>query len=132
MSRHTAAWLAWSLYGLATCIIVVTSGIGLLSQDGSNNVLRLASDALITIATPVVFAVVGALIVSRQPRNTIGWLLTVVVGAFLVGEPLENYVNQLASSSLEPTLPLLVAVWFSNWGWLLLIFALLLILLLFP
>jgi len=105
--------------------------VGQLSH-GSNNVLRLAGDALISVATPVVFAVVGALIVSRQPRNTIGWLLTVVVGAFLVGEPLENYVNQLASSSLEPTLPLLVAVWFSNWGWLLLIFALLLILLLFP
>src|SRR5215203_1258193 len=114
MSRHTAAWLAWSVYGLATCITVVTSGIGLLSQDGSNNVLRLASDALITIATPVVFAVVGALIVSRQPRNAIGWLLTVVVGAFLVGVPLE------------------LAVWFNNWGWLVLIFSLLLILLLFP
>ena len=105
--------------------------MGQLSQ-GSNNVLRLAGDALISVATPAVFAIVGALIVSRQPRNTIGWLLTVVVGAFLVGEPLENYVNQLASSSLGPTLPLLVAVWFSNWGWLLLIFALLLILLLFP
>src|SRR5215208_7039708 len=118
MSRHTAAWLAWSLYGLATCIIVVTSGIGLLSQDGSNNVLRLASDALITIATPLVFAVVAALIVSRQPRNTIGWLLTVVVGGFVVGQPLENYVDRLASSSPTPTAPALLAVWFSNWGWL--------------
>ena len=123
--------MVWPLYGLITCLIIATSAIGQLSQ-GSNNVLRLAGDALISVATPAVFAIVGALIVSRQPRNTIGWLLTVVVGAFLVGEPLENYVNQLASSSLEPTLPLLVAVWFSNWGWLLLIFALLLILLLFP
>ena len=132
MSRHTAAWLAWSLYGLATCVIVVTSGIGLLSQDGSNNVLRLASDALITIATPVVFAVVGALIVSRQPRNAIGWLLTVVVGAFLVGEPLEKYIDHLAGSSPPTTVPLVLAVWFNNWGWLVLIFSLLLILLLFP
>src|SRR5215203_3541259 len=132
MSRHTAAWLAWSVYGLATCITVVTSGIGLLSQDGSNNVLRLASDALITIATPVVFAVVGALIVSRQPRNAIGWLLTVVVGAFLVGEPLEKYIDHLAGSSPPTTVPLVLAVWFNNWGWLVLIFSLLLILLLFP
>ena len=129
--RRVAARLVWPLYGLIACLIIATSAVGQLSQ-GSNNVLRLAGDALISVATPAVFAIVGALIVSRQPRNTIGWLLTVVVGAFLVGEPLENYVNQLASSSLEPTLPLLVAVWFSNWGWLLLIFALLLILLLFP
>jgi hypothetical protein len=131
-SRRTAAWLTWSLYGLATCLVIITSGADLLSQDSSNNVLRLASDALISIATPLVFAVVAALIVSRQPRNTIGWLLTVVVGAFLVGEPLENYVDHLASSSPRPTVPLLVAVWFSNWGWLLLIFSLLLVLLLFP
>ena len=130
-SRRVAARLVWPLYGLMTCLIIATSGVGLLSQ-GSSNVLRLTSDALISVATPVVFAVVGALIVSRQPRNTIGWLLTVVVGAFLVGELLENYVDHLASSSPTPTLPLLVAVWFSNWGWLLLIFSLLFILLLFP
>ena len=94
--------------------------------------LRLASDALISIATPVIFATVAALIVSRQPRNTIGWLLTLVVGAFVVGEPLENYVDHLASSSPTPSVPLLLAVWFSSWGWLLLIFSLLLVLLLFP
>jgi hypothetical protein len=110
----------------------MASGAGLLSQDGSNNMLRLTSDVLITIATPVVFATVAAMIVSRQPRNTIGWLLTVVVGAFLVGEPLENYVDHLTSSSPTPTMAALLAVWFSNWGWLVLIFSLLLILLLFP
>jgi hypothetical protein len=75
--------------------VIITSGVGLLSQDGSNNVLRLASEVLITIATPVVFAVVAALIVSRQPRNTIGWLMTLVVGAFVVGEPLENILRRL-------------------------------------
>ena len=131
MSRRVAAWLVWSLYGLMTCLVIVASGAGLLNRNGPNNVLRLASDVLISIATPVVFAVVAALIVSRQPRNTIGWLLTVVMGAFVVGQPLENYVAHLASSS-TPTVPILLAVWFSSWGWLLLIFPLLLILLLFP
>ena len=126
------AWLVWPLYGFATCLVIITSGVGLLSQDGSGNVLRLASDALISIATPVIFAVMAGLIVSRQPRNTIGWLLTLVLGAFVVGQPLENYLDSLASSSPEPTVPLLLAVWFSNWGWLVLIFSLLLILLLFP
>jgi hypothetical protein len=127
-----AAWLTWSLYGLVTCLVIMTAGAGLLSQDGSDNALRLASDALISLATPVVFAIVAALIVSRQPRNTIGWLLTLVVGAFLVGEPLENYIDHVAPSSSTSTVPLLIAIWFSNWGWLLLLFPLLLILLLFP
>src|SRR5919205_2226530 len=114
------------------CLVIAASGASLLNPEGPNYTLRLVGDALITVATPLVFAAVAALVVSRQPRNTIGWLLTVVVGAFLVGEPLENYVGRLGSSSPEPTLPLLAAVWFSNWGWLLLIFSLLLILLLFP
>jgi uncharacterized membrane protein YhaH (DUF805 family) len=130
-SRRAAVWLVWFLYGLMTCLVIVASGAQLLNSDGPNDALRLAGDALITVATPLVFAAVAALIVSRQPRNTIGWLLTVVVGAYLVGEPLENYVDGVASSP-TPTLPLLLAVWFSNWGWLLLIFSLLLILLLFP
>ena len=132
MSRRTAAWLAWSLYGLLTSLSILWSGVELLSQAGSIDVLQLASDALISLATPLVFAVVAALILSNQPRNTIGWLLMVSVGAFVVGGPLESYLAHLAPSSSAPTLPLLLAVWFSNWGWLLLIFPLLLILLLFP
>jgi hypothetical protein len=131
-SRRSATWLIWALYGLVTGLVIVRSGANLLSQGGSNNVFRLVGDALISVATPVVCAMVATLIVSRQPRNTIGWLLMVVVGAFVVGGPLESYVAHLAPSSPEPTVPLLLAVWFSNWGWLLLIFPLLYILLLFP
>ncbi len=132
MNRRSAAWLAWSLYGLITCLSITWSGVGLFSQDNAKNALQLAGDALISLATPVVFAIVAALIVSRQPRNTIGWLLMVVVGVSVVGGPLDNYIEHVAPSSPEPTVPLLLIVWFSNWGWLLLIIPLLLILLLFP
>jgi hypothetical protein len=131
-SRRTAAWLAWSLYGLITCLSVIWSGAGLLNQDGSISGLQLASDVLISLATPLVFAIVAALILSRQPRNTIGWLLMVPVGVSVVGGSIDNYIEHLVPSSAVPTVPLLLAVWFSNWGWLLLIFPLLLILLLFP
>ena len=132
MSSRVAAWLAWSLYGLVTGLVIVWSGADLLSQDTSRGVLYLASEALISLATPLVFAIVAALIVSRQRRNTIGWVLMVVVGAFIVGTPLENYTEQVAPSSPAPTAVLLLVVWFSNWNWLLLIFPLLFILLLFP
>jgi len=131
-TTRAAAWLAWALFGLSMCLSIAWSGIELLNQAGSINALQLASDALISLATPVVFAVVAALILSSQPRNTIGWLLMVPVGAFVVGGPLESYLAHLAPPSPAPTVPLLLAVWFSNWGWLLLIFPLLLILLLFP
>jgi hypothetical protein len=131
-SRRTAAWLVWSLYGLLIGLSIIWSGVGLLIRDGSTNVLRLAGDALISLAAPVVFAIVAALIVSRQPRNTIGWLLMVPVGLYVVGGPIENYIQSLASSPPAPTVPLLLMLWFNNWNWLLLIIPLLYIPLLFP
>jgi hypothetical protein len=80
----------------------------------------------------VVFAIVAALIVSRQPRNTIGWVLMVPVGLYVVSGPIASYIENVASSSPEPTVPILLIVWFNNWNWLLLIFPLLFIPLLFP
>ena len=80
-SPRNAAWLAWSLYGLIICLAIVwPAGAALLNQDGSKNVLQFVGKALVSLATPVVFAIVAALILSRQPRNTIGWLLMVPVG----------------------------------------------------
>src|SRR5215213_8438350 len=56
----------------------------------------------------------------------------VPVGLYVVGGPIASYIENLAPSSPEPTVPILLMVWISNWSWLLLIFPLLLILLLFP
>jgi hypothetical protein len=132
MSRRTAAWSVWSLYGLVICLSIIWSGVGLLRQGGSRNALYLVGEALISLAAPVVFAIVAALIVSRQPRNIIGWVLMVPVGLFLVGGPIASYIERLAPSSPAPTVPLLLMVWFGNWNWLLLIIPLLYIPLLFP
>src|SRR5215218_1786655 len=125
MSRRTAAWLVWSLYGLLICLSTIWAGVGLLSQDGSRNVLYLAGEALISLVAPVVFAIVAALIVSRQPRNILGWVLMVPVGLYVVGGPIARYIESLAPSSPEPTVPILLMAWFNNWNWLLLIIPLL-------
>ena len=130
MSRR-GAWLTWSLYGLVTCLVVI-SGVGLLRKAGSTNLVQLAGETLIDLVAPVVFATVAALILSRQPRNTIGWVLMVPVGLYAVGAPLENLVEHVASTSPAPTVPLLLVVWFNNWAWLLLIIPLLHVPLLFP
>ncbi len=132
MGRKRKAWLAWALCGLVTCLSIVLFGVDLLRQAGSKNLLQIASDGLFSLVLPVVTAIVAALIVSRQPRNTIGWLLMVQVVSFLVSSPIEEYMERLASSSPAPTPSLLFVVWFSGWSWMLLIFPLLLITLLFP
>ena len=132
MGNKRTARLAWVLCGFMICLAVVLFGADVQSQAGSINVFQLVRDALFSLAIPVVFAVVAALIVSRQPRNTIGWLLIVPVCLFVVGGPIEEYIQRLAPSDPAPTVPLLLLVWFDNWGWLLLIFPLLHIPLLFP
>ena len=132
ISHRTAAWLVWSLYGLLICLSTIWSGVGLLGQGGSRNVLFLTGEALISLAAPVVFAIVAALIVSRQPRNALGWVLMVPVGLYVVGGPIASYLESLAPSPPEPTLPILLMAWFNSWNWLLLIIPLLFIMLLFP
>jgi hypothetical protein len=103
-----------------------------LTDDTSDSVLVDASGVVFVLLLPIVFAVVAALIVSRQPRNTIGWLLMTPAVMISVVEPLQEYLRSLAPTSPEPTLPLLLLVWFSGWSWILYIYPLLLISLLFP
>jgi hypothetical protein len=124
--------LAWTVCGLLICLVVVTYGAGLLRKAGSTNVVQLVGETLVDLVAPVVFATVAALILSRQPRNTIGWVLMVPVGLYAVGAPLENHVEYVAPTSPAPTGQLLLVVWFNNWAWLLLIFPLLHVPLLFP
>ncbi len=132
MDSKRTARLAWALCGIVISLAVGLFGIQLLGSDGQDNVFRVADDALFSLAMPVVTAIVAALIVSRQPRNVVGWLLMVPVGLFLVGEPLVTYIERLAPSLTAPTPPIVFAVWFSGWSWVLLIYPLLLIMLLFP
>jgi hypothetical protein len=114
------------------CLAIVLAGASLVSQLGSKNAFQLALDMWYRLAMPVIFATVAALIVSRQPRNMIGWLLMGPVAMVLLVGPIQNAIERLAPSDPAPTLPLLLMVWMSSWSWLLLIFPLLYIPLLFP
>jgi hypothetical protein len=79
---------------------------------------------------PVVFAILGALILSRQPRNMIGWLLMIPAIAFTL--PAEDYVNSFTGALPVPPVTLFFALWLNDWNWLLLMFPIFFILLLFP
>ena len=58
--------------------------------------------------------------------------MMVPVGLYVVGGPIASYLESLAPSPPEPTLPILLMAWFNGWNWLLLIIPLLFIMLLFP
>jgi hypothetical protein len=75
MSARASAWLAWSSFAVLALLILAVGSI-LRSPDASSFLL------FALIAAP--FAVVGALVASRRPRNPIGWLFLAfaVVAAF--------------------------------------------------
>ena len=113
MSHSKASWLAWTLCAL----VVGLSAVGLALTFAGPNAPRLAP-ALVQTALesviPVVFAVVAALIVAHQPRNTIGWLLMVIALGVYVGliVLLQQLVVPLVGSVVDETMqPEFVGLW---------------------
>ncbi|RPI85495.1 MAG: hypothetical protein EHM41_10755 [Chloroflexi bacterium] len=129
MNRRYLAWIAWLASGIVTLFSLYNIGHYLLVLETPISPVRLAGDLLWRLF-PIVFAIPGALIVSQQPRNTIGWLL--LVPGILVGLPFPpEYVN-VSQPPASPSFLFLLTIWFDNWSWLLLVFPILLIPLLFP
>ncbi|TCC02637.1 hypothetical protein [Kribbella soli] len=85
MSGRVAKWLAWSLFGLFVALAVATPVL-VAVRDGN------ASDAL--VATGIGFALVGALVASRQPTNAVGWLLLVAAVALGIDTLMSVYVSR--------------------------------------
>ena len=126
MGGHAAAWLAWLLVALSVALLV--GGIA-MSRAASSTVPNLpfggeTDDASVVanLVTLLPFSVVGAIIASRHPRNTIGWLfcsvgVTIGVNAF-AGDYAEFWlVSGFGTNSLGET-----AAWFSSWLWILLVY----------
>ncbi|MDQ3436467.1 MAG: hypothetical protein M3491_03855 [Actinomycetota bacterium] len=126
MRHRAAAWLAWSLVALSVALLlggialflVTRSAVPDLQFGGEVGDSSVVAD-LVTLLT---FSVVGAIIASRHPRNTIGWLfccvgVTIGLNSF-VGDYAEFWLaSGFGMSSLGET-----AAWFSSWLWTLLVY----------
>ena len=130
MKISRTSLLGWLFGGILIILGLIQIPFNLKSLNANADPLALA-EGLAWSLLPIAFASVAILIISRQPRNTIGWLLMghpILIAAF----PLEAYINQFSSAPPEPSAWLLLALWLGNWSWLLLIFPILFIPLLFP
>jgi hypothetical protein len=126
-----ASWLAWILCGAVAIATVAGISSELANGAGQDSWFAFAESVLFRLL-PLEFAVVAALILARQPRNAIGWLLLGPAALGLLTAIAEPILLGVTEAAPTPTVPLLLAVWFDGWGWLLLIFPILLIPLLFP
>ena len=119
MSARRASLLAWSLAGLSAATFV--SGIPLYvlvrsaqipsSWDANPSMVGLLAGGLFLI-----FPLVGALIVSRRPRNPIGWILIADGLLWLITDLMDDY--SLYGVARPGSVPFAVGVaGINNWLW---------------
>src|SRR5215212_6604803 len=135
-NRRAAAWLAWSLVALSVALLV--GGVALARTMGTTppglpyGSVGDTDTVVLSLAIVLTFSVVGAIVASRHPRNTIGWLFCAIGLAVgfngLAGGYAEYWlVSDRGSRSLGET-----AAWFGSWAWTAQLIALTFLLLLFP
>ncbi|MDE3230220.1 MAG: hypothetical protein KGO05_10090, partial [Chloroflexota bacterium] len=86
MSAGTARWLAWSVWGVTLAANGSDIWLNTFNPQGDSLPISLFG-GLVYLA----FATSGALVVSRRPRNAIGWLLLGAAFCQLAGSIAINY-----------------------------------------
>ena len=99
-----ARWtvLAWSLFGL---FLVLTAGTLVLVFVGWTS----GDQTLVLLCSG--YAVVGALVASREPRNAVGWLMLTIALSFAATSFTDSYITRAGQPGE------VWAAWVSSWGW---------------
>jgi hypothetical protein len=132
MAERKTIWIAWALFGVVALSSAAAALAMLLQRAPATPLLRFVNDLSFSLVTPLLFAGVGALILSRLPGHRIGWLIMTPALAIGVYGLLDAYLQPLAAAPPKPTPLLLLLVWVTGWSWVWLVFPLLLIAQLFP
>lgn len=121
--------MVWVLAALSVVASIFVAVVGSADSDGS---AAWAAQNIAWSLLPAAYAVSAALILGRQPRNLIGWLLMVPAVGYLSGVLVGNWVNGLDSAPATVTPGLIAALAYDNFNWILLIFPIFHLLLTFP
>jgi hypothetical protein len=132
MKHKRPAIFAWILFTLLAITALFSMVYSLMSNGETSQDLFTLIGSLLWQLLPVEFAFMGVLVLSRQPRNLIGWLLMLPAVALAPDTAFSAYFGSFAIAPPDPSPLFLVVFWFSTWSWLLLIFPVFLIMLLFP
>src|SRR6266540_1381197 len=111
--------LAWSIAALSVALVVIDLAINILAGVQSHGQGRLAPDVLSSLyrsMTTITYILVGALVASRHPHNSIGWIFS--TAGVLFGLTLLTSDYRMAGQSGEANLPgIEIAQWLSLWIW---------------
>ena len=116
-----AAWLVAAVTTTLAmgCIVleIVGPGPAATSADpeaSAGGVLFVAIQSIMASA----FAILGAVVVSRQPRNPVGWLLVLIGTFFMVIAVSNELYMQVVLNTGDTSGLLAYVVWSGNWAWL--------------
>jgi MFS family permease len=127
MTRRTAARIGWSLAAFAAAIPVLILAVAVpADEELKGDVLVIVFVALMALVS----VVVGALVVSRQPANAVGWLFS-LSGALVAVTLPPSLFFELAPER-GTTGPMQVAAWTTSWAWILGVVLVIFVPLLFP
>jgi len=115
------------VFGVAVYVAVMEFRRGDFTGSPGDLVLNVVG----VLFTPV-FAALGALIISNQPRNPVGWLIMPPAIGAAVTEPIGLWLTSLQAPPSSMHLGLFLAIWIENWSWVTFIFPIFHLLQIFP
>lgn len=125
------ALLPWLLCALCVASVSMQAARWAMSLEARPTLFDAVERLGWGFAGASVFAVLAALIISRQPRNTVGWLM--MIPALFIAAPIPTTIEpQLLSPPASPGVSLTFFAWLLNWSWIGVIFPIVLIPLHFP
>jgi hypothetical protein len=110
MQRRTAAWLAWTSFAVSAATIVASAVVAVL--DGG----RVGANVGFAALSIAAFPLMGALIASRRPENTIGWIFC-GIGVLWGLAALTAEYSTYALLRRDALIGGGVAVWMQRWIW---------------
>jgi MFS family permease len=130
MKNKRVGILAWSLCGVAIVGSLIQLALWATRLSGPPILFDVVEAVGWGLAMPVVFSILAALIIARQPGNRVGWLMMIV--ALALNTPVELIVGLIQVPPETMTFGLWLLFWLSGWSWIPVIFPVFLIPLYFP
>jgi signal transduction histidine kinase len=113
LRKQKASSLAWGITVVSIVIAIIALGIAIQRAAISGDYHLIVSHQTVTPFITIGFAVLGALVASRHPRNPIGWIfLTVGLLYTLTALAAAMFVYGPTSSPIYNW-----AYWFGSWLW---------------
>jgi hypothetical protein len=109
MTRRLVAAVAW---GAVALYVVAMSIVPLLMRDVDEATTGWEDGLGVAF---FFYVLVGAFLVTRRPRNAVGWILLVIGALVGVGVPLESYASWRMSTTGTPDALATLGVWLNSW-----------------